>query len=102
MVLRRQNLKKIPLRPQNTLKFLRHGQGEQTGEKVTGVVGHGNVGRGGAEPQTVLVFPGGTADGLPGDVHPGKVHSKSLSQTGGVIPFPAAHVQKLAGGSYLI
>ena len=32
--LNRQNLKKVSLRPQNTLEFLRHGQGKQTGEQT--------------------------------------------------------------------
>ena len=34
MVFRRQNLKKVSLRPQNTLEFLRYGQGKQTGEQT--------------------------------------------------------------------
>ena len=66
------------------------------------MVGHGNVGRGGAEPQAVLVFSGGTADSLPGDVHSREAHSKRLGQPCGVISFPAAYVQKLAERSYLI
>ena len=98
MVLRGHHLDVEPSGTQDPEKFLRQGQGKQAGEQPHGFVPYRQMGRRGAEPVGSLVPGRRRPDRLLGDVHPRQGQTQSLGETGAVVPFSAAYVQKLSGG----
>ena len=82
---------------QDPEKFLRQGQGKQAGEQPHTFVPYRQMGRRGAEPVGPLVPGRRRPDRLLGDVHPRQGQAQSLGETGAVVPFSAAYVQKLPG-----
>ena len=96
-----QHLEKQSVPAEDPAEFLRQGQGEETGQGAHAALLHRDVGGGGAEPGGALVFSGGAADGLLGDVQPGQGCAHGLSQPGRIVPLPAAHVQDFPLGPVL-
>ena len=61
MVLCGQNLQKCPAGRQNAMKLLGYGEGEHTDQKIEAVLGKGQMGCCGAQPDAGFVSPGGQA-----------------------------------------
>ena len=68
MIFSRQNLNEGAVGAQNAEKFLRHGQGEQTGDESGAIISDGKSGRGCAQPQCVFIAAGGITHGFFRDV----------------------------------
>ena len=93
MVLGRQDLDENAVLAEHPPKFLGHGQGEHAHEHPNGCVRDGQVGGGAAEPAVALIFRGGTADGLLGDVQTRQLRAQEFCHPDGIVALAAAHIQ---------
>ena len=85
--------------PEHPVELAGNGHGKERGEQGNGAVLHGKMGGGGAEPGVFLVFSGGAADGLLGDVHPGEGTPQAGCQVRAVVALAAADVQNFSPDS---
>lgn len=82
--------KRMILRRQHPVEFLRQGEGKQAGRRSHAALRQRNVGRCGAESDRVLVFCG--RDGPLGDVRPGELCVDGLSQPDRIATLPGSAV----------